>query len=125
MLNKETILVSADNSGIIYARLIGFVPKIGSKELKLANFLTVMPKIIDFSKPLRKKKFLGLVIGLKKISRRSNGVWIKSNQNKILLLNESLKFLGTRVYGPICRDIRQNHNKNKFKKIISYSKLTL
>ena len=125
MLNKETILVSADNCGIIYARLIGFVPKIGSKEFKIANLITVMPKIIDFSKPLRKKKYLALIIGLKKISRRSNGVWIKSNENKILLLNESLKFLGTRVYGPICRGIRSTQNKNKFKKIISYSKLTI
>lgn len=41
------------------------------------------------------------------------------------MLNESFKFLGTRIYGPICQEVRKSLYKNNFKKIISYSKLTI
>jgi len=125
MVNKETILSVVDNSGIIYVKCINTSSSINLNEFKLASVITIMPKIFDYSKPLRKKKYLGLVVGLKKITMRPNGVWLKFDKNRILMLNESFKFLGTRVYGPICQEIKKSPYKSSFKKIISYSKIAV
>ena len=125
MVNKETILSSADNSGVIYAKCINLSSSLNLNEFKLSSVITIMPKILDFSKPFKKKKYLGLVISLKKITRRPQGIWLRYHANRILLLNEVYKFLGTRVYGPICREIRTKKNKIRYKKIISYSRVTI
>lgn len=125
MAGKETVLSVVDNSGIIYAKCINKSSSLNLNEFKLASVITIMPKIINYSKPLRKKKYLGLVVGLKKITMRPNGIWIRFDKNRVLMLNESFKFLGTRIYGPICQEIKKSGYKNSFKKIVSYSKITI
>lgn len=125
MKNKETVFLSSDNSGVVYAKCINLSSPTNLNQFELSSLITIMPKVINFSKPLRKKKFLGLIVNLKKLTRRPQGIWIKFENNKCLTLNESFKFMGTRVYGPICREIRTKLLKNKYKKIISYSKVTI
>ena len=73
MLNKEAVFSSADNSGVIYAKCINLSSPLNLNQLVLSSVITIMPKIIDFSKPLRKKKYYGLIITLKKIHRRHHG----------------------------------------------------
>ncbi|BBL86688.1 ribosomal protein L14 (mitochondrion) [Paulinella micropora] len=126
MVGKETVLVCSDNSGIVYARCINVSSTVNLHDFVLSSVITVMPKILDFSKPLRKKKFLGLIISLKKITRRPQGIWIRFESNRLLLLNDSFKFMGTRVYGPVCREIKKSKKeKALYKKIISYSKIAI
>ena len=74
MRNKESVFASADNSGVIYAKCINLSSPLNLNQLILSSLITIMPKIIDFSKPLRKKKYFGLIISLKKIYRRPQGV---------------------------------------------------
>lgn len=125
MVGKESILVSADNCGIIYARCINLSSSLNLNEFTLSSVVRTVPKILDFSKPLKKKNYLGLVISLKKITMRPQGVWLRFNKNRILNLNDSYKFLGTRVYGPLCREIRSPQNRSRYKKIISYSRVSI
>jgi len=74
MVGKEMVLSVVDNCGIIYVKCINKSSSVNLHEFSLASVITGIPKIIDFSKPLRKKKYLILVIGLKKITRRPHGV---------------------------------------------------
>jgi ribosomal protein L14 len=59
---------------------------------------------------------------------RKDGIIIKSDFNKIVILAlDSFKFLGTRIYGPIYKEIRAITDKkkkktHKYPKIISYAK---
>jgi len=50
-----------------------------------------------------------------------DGSYIKFFKNKILLLSDQLKFLGTRVYGPVPKEIKLGAKETLYKKIISYS----
>jgi large subunit ribosomal protein L14 len=121
MVGKETILRVADNSGLIYVKCVNPPLSLTKYTFKLGEIITVFPKIIDYSKKLRKKKYFCLVISLKKITRRKNGLWVSFLKNRVLVLNDQFKFLGTRVKGPICREIRTKKGKILYKKIISYS----
>ena len=118
-------MTSSDNCGVLYARCLNPISNLNKYEFKLGGVIRVMPKILDFSKPLKKKKCLGLIVCLKKLNSRPQGVWLRFNLNKILCLSDSFKFLGTRVYDPLCREIRSPHSKVRYKKIISYSRVTL
>jgi ribosomal protein L14 len=70
--------------------------------------------------------YLGLIINTKWKTRRVNGHFIKFDYNRALTLSDQSKFLGTRVYGPICKEIRNSKKKKKnYKKIISYSGATI
>ena len=66
MVGKESILSVADNSGLIYVKCVNPPLSLTKYTFNLGEIITVFPKIIDFSKNLRKKKYLCLVIGLKK-----------------------------------------------------------
>lgn len=74
MKNKETIFLSSDNSGVIYAKCINLSSPLNLNQFELSSLVTIMPKIINFSKPIRKKKFFGLIVNLKKVTRRLHGV---------------------------------------------------
>ena len=74
MTGKLCILKVADNSGLVYVKCVNTSSNKVKGTFKLGEIITVFPKILDFSKSLRKKKYLCLVIGLKQITRRSNGV---------------------------------------------------
>jgi ribosomal protein L14 len=119
----ETVFSVADNSGVLYAKCIGVV---GQKTIFLTpgRILIVMPEKIDFSKKLKKKKYWGVITSLRRQHRRFTGISLRGFSNSILLL-DGYKFLGTRVYGPICKEMRQGDGKIYFKKIISYSGKTL
>ena len=54
-------------------------------------------------------------------TKRLDGSFVKFFKNKILLLSEQFKFLGTRVYGPIPKEIRLGQKEVLYKKIISYT----
>jgi len=63
-------------------------------------------------------------VGLKENTKRKNGIVVSSLDNKILLLNFQYKFLGTRVYGGICKEARGGSKETTFKRIIFYSQGT-
>lgn len=120
----ESVFSVSDNSGVLYAKCIGLI---GQKATRLSpgRVLIVMPEKIDFSKKLKKKKYLGVITSLRQPYRRFSGITMRGFSNNILLIDEKYKFLGTRVYGPICKEMRQGDGRIYFKKIISYSGKTL
>lgn len=89
--------------------------------------ITIYPKIFKLSKKVQKKKYIGLVINLKKKQKRFNGIYIRFGDNRLLAMDfNSLKFIGTRVDGPICKEITfTKANRIKFKKIISFSSIAV
>jgi ribosomal protein L14 len=64
-----------------------------------------------------------LILTIKKNFYRKNGIFIKFNKNRVLLINDQLKFLGTRYKGPISKEIYKY--KKKILKIISLAKKIL
>lgn len=123
---KELIFKVADNSGILYAKCIRSL-SFKNNNVKWGDVVVVFPRKTHASKLPKKKKYWGLVVGLSKLNRRKNGSCIKGFSNRILLVQEtSYKFFGSRVFGPICRELRETkQQKSKYRKIISYSRGTI
>jgi len=77
-------------------------------------------------KTLDKKVFNALITTTKNKTRRLDGNFVKFSSNSVVLLNNDLQFLGTRVYGLISKEIRDTKIKElKYKRIISYAGLTI
>lgn len=117
----ESVFQSYDNTSASTLKIIGLKKGI-KKSLNLGDIVLVVPKKFYVSKDIqKKKKYLGLIIGLKKSVRRPNGTVVASLDNKVLTLTPQFKFLGTRVYGGICREARGGFKETIYKKLITYS----
>lgn len=82
-------------------------------------------KVRPKKKIVKKKIYRALLISTKKEQRRKRVTFIKFKDNRVLMLSDQNKFLGTRVYGPICKEMRGGNNELNYKTIISYSRATV
>lgn len=128
MLQEKTKLRSFDNSG---ARWVKCIRVIGKKKKFgfIGDLLAVIVQSFKFKKKLIKKKiYYGLIVSMKSRLFRKNGLIIKSDSNRIVLLaKENLQFLGTRIYGPIYKEIVMITDKKKrrtqcYAKVIAYAR---
>lgn len=130
MISVGTGLHSGDNTGIRYAKCIRVLGGFSKRYAKLSNLVVVAIKKLDFKKHLKKKinkkkKYLALLINVKKKTKRVDGTFLSFKKNTALFLTNKQVFLGTRVYTPICKEIRLGKQKHTYKKIISYSLFTV
>lgn len=121
MIYKETLLKNADNSGIFWSKCIKIDGSCNTSTARLADRVLVSIFKANLKKKNKKKKYYGLIISVKSFTKRLDGSYIKFFKNKILLLSDQLKFLGTRVYGPVPKEIKLGPKETLYKKIISYS----
>jgi ribosomal protein L14 len=92
--------------------------------------LVSLKKISNRKKVNKRIIYIGLVVGIRYWLSRINGNFIKFFSNHLLLFNKQIKFLGTRIYGSILKEIKINSlvvgkNKKYFQKIFSYSSSTV
>jgi large subunit ribosomal protein L14 len=128
MLQKETKLRPYDNAGTRLVKCIRVLGK--SKNFGfVGDVLAVVIQKFKAKKKLKKKKiYYGLIISMKVPLYRKDGIIIKSAYNRIVLLApENLKFLGTRIYGPIYKEIvnitdKKKKHTQKYAKVISYAR---
>lgn len=130
MVMVGSIVKVADNSGAIFVKCISAGKGYTKRVCKVGELLRVCVKKLDTSKSVikKKKKYLGLLISSRiKFNRFESGTYIKWHKNRILILNDQEKFLGTRVYGAICKEMRgwKTKNESRFSTIISYSNATI
>lgn len=127
MLSVESKIKVADNSG---AKMIKIIKALGSSEknqIHLNDIVIVVVQHLVLNKKVQKKKiYYGLILSTKYKTFRKDGSFIKFDRNRILLFSLLHKFLGTRLYGPICRELKRHlilkSQKERFQKIISYTK---
>jgi len=120
MVQIQSVLKCDDNSGILFVKCLHLVNKTKKEKSNLGDLIKVSilkKKALKFKK--QQKIYYGLVLGLKKKTRRVNGIFIKQSKNRVVILNFNFKLLGTRIYGPICKEIKSNINYLKLKTIIS------
>ena len=122
MIYKGTKIKYADNSGV---KEMTCVRLLGGSNRKVANLggmvKVVAKKLRSKKKVTLKKMYLGLVVGVKKKTARKDGSFIKFHESRVVLLSDQRKFMGTRVYGPVAKEIKGGKNRMKFRKILSCS----
>ena len=116
MIQTESYLEVADNSG---ARRVMCIKVLGGSHRRYARVGDLIKVTVKEAIPRGKVKkgqvMTVVVVRTKKGVRRGDGSLIKFDDNAAVLLNNNLAPIGTRIFGPVTRELRGE----KFMKIIS------
>jgi large subunit ribosomal protein L14 len=116
MIQTQTILDVADNSG---ARSVMCIKVLGGSKRRYAGIGDVIKISVKDAIPKGKVKkgevLFGVVVRTRKGTRRPDGSLIRFDGNAVVLLNQQMQPIGTRIFGPVTRELRTE----KFMKIIS------
>lgn len=116
MIQMQTILNAADNSG---ARKVMCIKVLGGSHRRYARVGDVIKVSIKDAIPRGKVKkgevYNAVVVRTAKGIRRPDGSVIRFDSNAAVLLNNTLQPIGTRIFGPVTRELRSE----RFMKIIS------
>ncbi len=116
MIQMRTWLTVADNSGA--RRLMCILPVGGDagSQAGLGDVITASVKEATPDSNIKKGKVVrAVVVRTRKEHRRRDGTYIRFDDNAAVLINEAGEPVGTRVFGPVARELREK----KFTKIIS------
>ncbi len=116
MIQMRTILAVADNSG---AKKISCIHMRGGSQGKYAvigDIITASVKEADPDGNVKKGQVVRAVI-VRQVNayRRRDGSYIRFDENAAVLINDAKEPIGTRVFGPVARELRDK----KFMKIVS------
>lgn len=116
MIQQETVLKVADNSG---AKVVKCIKVLGGSRRRYAGLGDVIVLSVKSAIPHSdvKKGSLhrGVIVRTKKAVRRPDGSYVRFGDNAVVLINEIMEPKGTRIFGPVARELREK----KFMKILS------
>jgi large subunit ribosomal protein L14 len=116
MIQMKTYLNAADNSG---ARSVQCIKVLGGSKRRYASVGDVIKVSVKDAIPRGKVKkgevYDAVVVRTRKAVRRADGSVIRFDTNAAVLLNNKLEPIGTRIFGPVTRELRST----QFMKIIS------
>lgn len=116
MVQQESRLAVADNSGakeVLCLRVLGGTKK---RYASIGDQIIVTVKKALASGNIKKGTVSkAVVVRTNKEIRRNDGSYIRFDDNAVVILNEAGEMIGTRIFGPVARELR-DHN---FMKIVS------
>ncbi len=116
MLQTQSIVDVADNSG---ARRVMCIKVLGGSKRRYANIGDVIKVSIKEAIPRGKVKkgdvMFAVVVRTRKGVRRPDGSLIRFDSNAVVILNNQYQPIGTRIFGPVTRELRAGN----FMKIVS------
>ncbi|MEW8508732.1 MAG: 50S ribosomal protein L14 [Chromatiales bacterium] len=116
MIQMQTNLSVADNSG---AKRVQCIKVLGGSHRRYAGIGDIVKVSVKDAIPRGKVKkgdvYNAVVVRTKKGVRRPDGSVIRFDTNAAVLLNNALQPIGTRIFGPVTRELRSE----RFMKIIS------
>lgn len=115
MIYPQTILTVADNTGakkVMCIRILG-----GNKKYaEIGDTIIAVVKEAIPNMPIKRSNVVkAIVVRTKKTIRRQDGMYIRFDDNAAVIVNDDNNPKGTRVFGPIAREIRDKN----FLKIVS------
>lgn len=116
MIQVQSMLEVADNSG---ARRVQCIKVLGGSKRRYAGIGDVIKisikEAIPNSRVRKGEMFSALVVRTRKGVRRPDGSLIRFDRNAAVLLNPQLQPIGTRIFGPVTRELRTE----RFMRIVS------
>ncbi|CAB1274827.1 50S ribosomal protein L14 [Candidatus Nitrosacidococcus tergens] len=116
MIQMQTSLETADNSG---AKKLVCIKVLGGSKRRYAGIGDIIKVTVKDAIPRGKVKkgdtYTAVIVRTKKGIRRSDGSVVRFDTNAAVLLNNQMQPIGTRVFGPVTRELRSGN----FMRIIS------
>ncbi len=116
MIQAQTVLSAADNSG---ARRMMCIKVLGGSKRRYARIGDIIKVTVKDAIPRGRVKkgeiYNAVVVRTRKGLRRPDGSAIRFDGNAAVLLNQRMEPIGTRIFGPVTRELRTS----RFMKIIS------
>lgn len=141
MIRRESKLKISDNSGVRLVQCIGFLKSIKCEMVKINEIICVCLKKFDKKKFLtpkgknkiikkhrldsaakeKKNLYKALTLSCRKKLKRNDGTYVKTFNNRAILLSENWKFLGSKIIGPVLKETRKKRKIPFFKELLSYA----
>ena len=116
MIQKESRLMVADNSGAKTVLCINVLGGTGKRYATIGDTIVVTVKSAIPSGNIKKGTISkAVVVRTKKEIRRNDGSYIRFEDNAVVLLNPTGEMYGTRIFGPVARELREK----QYMKIVS------
>ncbi|WOX79421.1 50S ribosomal protein L14 [Candidatus Shikimatogenerans bostrichidophilus] len=116
MLQQESKLKVTDNSGAKEALIIRILGN--KKYASIGDIIVVTIKKVLLKSTIKKGEiYKAIIVRVKNKIKRKDGTYILFDDNACILLNENKEIKGTRIFGPVSRELREKG----YMKIISLS----
>jgi len=107
MIQMQTKLLAADNSG---AKKLQCIKVLGGSKRKYAylgdEIVVSVKEAIPNSKVKKGTVLRAVIVRTKKETRRPDGTYVRFDDNSAVLINQANEPLGTRIFGPVARELR-------------------
>jgi large subunit ribosomal protein L14 len=116
MIQLRSILDIADNSGAKRASMIGVIGRHGKKTAEVGDIITANIKEVLPASGVKKGEVVkAVIVRTKSPIKRKDGSVVQFSSNAMVLIDNSKNPRGTRIFGPVARELRDR----AFTKIIS------
>jgi len=116
MIQEESNLVVADNSGARRLRCIRILGGHGKRYASVGDLVVCSVKAALPQGSVKKGEVVkAVIVRTKKEVRRRDGSYIRFDENAAVILNNNMEPKGTRIFGPVARELREKN----FMKIVS------
>ncbi len=117
MIQKQTMLKIADNSGAKMAQVICLLGGTGRRFAGLGDIVKVaIKKALPNGTVKRSAVVDAVIVRVRKESRRANGTYIRFDDNAAVIINANREPVGSRIFGPIASELK---GRGSFDKILS------
>jgi large subunit ribosomal protein L14 len=112
MIQQETRLVVADNSGAKEALCIRVLGGTRRRYASVGDIIIVSVKNVLPASDMKKGAVSkAIIVRTKKEIRRQDGSYIRFDDNACVLLNQAGEIRGSRIFGPVARELRATNMK--------------
>lgn len=116
MIQEETLLTVADNSGAKTAKCIRILGGTGRRYARVGDVVVLAVKTALPDGTVKKGQVVkGVIVRTRKEMGRRDGSYIRFSENAVVIINADQEPVGTRIFGPVARELREK----RFMKIVS------
>lgn len=108
MIQERSILKVADNSGAKTVRCFRVLGGSRKRYAGIGEIIIASVQVAEPRKTVKKKDIVKcVVVRMRKPIRRNDGSYIRFDENAVVLINEKKEPVGTRIFGPLPREIKE------------------
>jgi large subunit ribosomal protein L14 len=116
MIQQETMVVVADNSGAKAAKCFRVLGGTKRRYARVGDVVVCAVKVAIPGGTVKKGDVVkAVVVRTVKEQRRKDGSYIRFDENAVVIINDKREPVGTRIFGPVARELREK----RFMKIVS------